>query len=294
MSHSEIRLNVKDENSELESVILGIAEDSGLPRAINSKAIEAIKKNIYPSESELLIQLLALEKVLISNKINIWKPENIKGINQIFVRDLGFVIDDLFILARMGEESRKPELDGIFSILKMLEPCKIIYPPRNVLIEGGDVVLYQDVIFIGLTKRTNREAVSFLQELLPHKYILPFELKHDLDNPRASILHLDCAFQPVGEQSAILYPSGFISPPEEIFDIFGNDNIIHVTSDEMYQMVPNVLSISKSKVISCYSFTRINSILQEQGIVVVYVPFERVAVLGGLLRCSTLPLIRSS
>ena len=176
----------------------------------------------------------------------------------------------------------------------MFHPDRVIYPPDGVYIEGGDLVQLGDTVFVGIGRRTNQSAVNFLRETFPKKQIVSFEMKFKSDDPRISILHLDCAFQPVGSKYAILYEKGFVSAPTIIFDIIGRENIISVSPDEMYQMFPNVLSLSPSKIVSCSSFTRLNNILSERDIEIIPISYEKVSILGGLLRCSTLPLKRSN
>jgi N-dimethylarginine dimethylaminohydrolase len=44
--------------------------------------------------------------------------------------------------------------------------------------------------------------------------------------------------------------------------------------------------------VSCSAFTRINDLLIERGIEVLTIPYDKVSIIGGLLRCSTLPLSR--
>lgn len=288
----KISLKVSNETSKLTKVIVGIAADLGATRNINPKAAAAIRDDIYPSEQDLTIQLNELEKTLTANGIHVLNPRNIKNVNQIFVRDLGFVIDDCFVICNLFEEVRMPEINGISHLLEMIEPNKLVHLPREVTIEGGDIVQYDDVIFVGLGKRTNKEAIYFLRNLLPHKTIIPLELRINESDPYTNILHLDCAFQPVGERSTLLYQDGFKSNPTDILDIF-SDQVIHVTAEEMYHMAPNILSIDRRKVISCSSFIRVNRILSEQGIDVTAIPFKAVSMLGGLLRCSTLPLNRA-
>jgi N-dimethylarginine dimethylaminohydrolase len=60
----------------------------------------------------------------------------------------------------------------------------------------------------------------------------------------------------------------------------------------MYQMNSNVFSISEEVIISEQNFTRLNAWLREQGFTVEEVPYAEIAKQEGLLRCSTLPLIR--
>ena len=70
------------------------------------------------------------------------------------------------------------------------------------------------------------------------------------------------------------------------------DNLFHITKDEMYQMFSNVFSISNEVVVSEQNFTRLNNWLREQGFIVEEIPYAEIAKQEGLLRCSTMPLIR--
>ena len=60
----------------------------------------------------------------------------------------------------------------------------------------------------------------------------------------------------------------------------------------MYDMNSNIFSIAEDVVISEKSFTRLNNWLRGLGITVEEVPYAEIAKQEGLLRCSTMPLIR--
>ena len=76
-------------------------------------------------------------------------------------------------------------------------------------------------------------------------------------------------------------------------DIFGKDNLFEVTKDEMYIMAPNVFSISPEVVVSEKNFTRLNDHLENNwNIKVERINYNNISKMGGLLRCSTMPLIR--
>ena len=56
---------------------------------------------------------------------------------------------------------------------------------------------------------------------------------------------------------------------------------------------PNIFSISPDVVVSDKAFTRMNNHLRnEWGITVEEIPYREISKMGGLLRCSTLPLVR--
>ena len=163
---------------------------------------------------------------------------------------------------------------------------------------------WNDYIFVGtysgedyasyITARTNTAAVDYLKEQFPHKKIKSFELRKSNTNAKENALHLDCCFQPIGKGKAILHKNGFLLEQEYLWlvDFFGKENIFEISSDEMYQMFSNVFSISPEVIVSEKSFNRLNKWLRDQGFTVEEVPYAEIGKQEGLLRCSTLPLIR--
>ena len=163
---------------------------------------------------------------------------------------------------------------------------------------------YNNYIFIGtykgedysqqITARTNMAGVAFIKQLFPNKIVKEFDLVKSGSEARDNALHLDCCFQPVGTNKGIIYKEGFRNPAdyEYLAALFGTENLFHITRDEMYQMCSNVFSISPEVVVSEAHFTRLNEWLQAQGFTVEKVPYAEIAKQEGLLRCSTLPLIR--
>jgi N-dimethylarginine dimethylaminohydrolase len=63
-----------------------------------------------------------------------------------FTRDIGFVIENTFIKSNILPD-RERELDAIQYIIDQIKPG-VVRPPEEVHIEGGDVVLWDDYIFI--------------------------------------------------------------------------------------------------------------------------------------------------
>ena len=162
-----------------------------------------------------------------------------------------------------------------------------------------------DCIFVGVSDdddfkkytvaRTNYAGVAFLQKTFPKRTVVSFELnKSDVD-PRTNALHLDCCFQPIGKNQALLYRGGFKNEDDVEFmlDYFGTENIIELNHDEMYHMTSNVFSISTNVIVSEKRFTRLNNELRKRGFTVEEIQFAEVGKMSGLLRCSTLPLRRT-
>ena len=283
---------VSNETSELESVILGIGIDRGKPRSISPITREHIANNTYPTEDSICAEIKTFEDVLIKNGVQVLRPSNLPKIEQTFTRDIGFVIEDYFFISNMKRQVRVTELGGIKGVLDKIDKSKVIKIPNGITIEGGDVILWNDFIFIGIGDRTTASAIRYIQNIFPSKSVLGFDIVVDQESADNNILHLDCTFQPIGKDEAIIYHKGFKNGPQKILDLFPKDNLFEVTLEEKNQMFPNVFSISPSKVVIEKGFERLKFGLIERGFEVFEVDYSETSKLGGLLRCSTLPLER--
>ena len=301
------KINIKNETSRLRAVVLGTAISSGptpkAEEAYDPKSLEHINAGTYPVESDMTKEIEAVAKVFEKYDVKVYRPELVENYNQIFARDIAFVIDDLFIKANILPD-REKALDAIQYVIDQINPDNVIRPPVEVHIEGGDVMLWNDHIFIGtykgsdykdyITARTNMEGVNYIKELFPNKIVKEFDLVKSRIEPRDNALHLDCCFQPIGKDKGIIYKSGFREESDYMYlvNLFGKDNLFHITREEMYHMNSNVFSISEEVIISERNFTRLNTWLRSNGFIVEEVPYAEIAKQEGLLRCSTMPLIR--
>ena len=302
-----LQLNINDETSRLKAVVLGSALHNGptpkAEEAYDPKSLEHILAGTYPVEKDMVNEMEAFKAVLKKYNVSVFRPEIIENYNQIFTRDIGFVIGDVFIKSNILPD-RERELDAIQYVIDQINPDKVVRPPEEVHIEGGDVMLWNDYIFIGtykgsdykdyITARTNMQGVQYIKELFPNKIVKEFDLVKSKIEARDNALHLDCCFQPVGIDKGIIYKNGFREEADYMFlvKLFGKKNLFHITREEMYHMNSNVFSIDSNVVVSERNFTRLNNWLRANGFVVEEIPYAEIAKQEGLLRCSTLPLIR--
>ena len=302
-----LQLNSNNETSRLRAVVLGSAISNGptpkIEDAYDPKSLEHILAGTYPLESAMVMEIEAFNVVLKKYGVTVFRPKLIANYNQIFVRDIGFVIGDIFIKSNILPD-RERELDAIQYIIDQIDPKKVVRPPEKAHIEGGDVMLWNDYIFIGtykgsdyadyITARTNAEGVQYIKDLFPNKIVKEFDLVKSKIEARDNALHLDCCFQPVGKNKGIIYKRGFREEADYTFlvNLFGKENLFHITRKEMYNMNSNVFSIDTNVVVSEKKFNRLNNWLRSNGFVVEEIPYAEIAKQEGLLRCSTLPLIR--
>ena len=302
-----LKLNVNNETSKLLAVVLGTAKSNGnapsLEECYDPKSRENILANTYPLEEDMIIELNQFEEVLVKYNVKVYRPEVINDYNQIFSRDIGFVIDDFFIVANILPE-RSKEISAIDNVINLISEKRIINLPQECHVEGGDVILHNDYVFIGTynghdytsfkTARTNYEAINFLKERFPEKKIISFDLiKSDID-PTKNALHLDCCLQPVGNNKLVACPEAFFKRDqyEWLINHFGKENILEISLNEMSEMHCNFFSIDTNIVVSEKSFIKLNNWLRSFDIIVEEINYKEISKQGGLLRCSTLPLIR--
>ena len=303
-----MELHIHNETSRLREVILGLPQSNGpvpsLEQTFDSKSYESVLNGIYPAEEDIVHEMGAFENVLLKYGVKVYRPELVENCNQIFSRDVGFVIDDKIIVSNIIPD-RQEEIDAYWRIYGQIHYKHIYNLPETVHVEGGDVVLYNDYIFLGQydfpdyhevkTARTNRLALDFLKMIFPNKTIIPLNLRKSDTDPYEGILHLDCTFMPVGRDKAIIYKPGFMNPrdADHLIEMFGVENVFTLTTEEMYYMNSNIFSISEDIVVTEEHFTRLNDHLRNVwGMTVETVPYREISKMGGLLRCSTLPLRR--
>jgi len=305
-----LKLHIQNETSKLKAVILGIATNKGsiptIENAYDPKSIEHIKAGTYPKEAAMVSEMEAVAKIFEKYEVVVYRPEEIKGCNQIFARDIALVIEDKFIQSNILPR-RKKEIKAIQYIIDQIASENVYKAlSDDIHFEGGDVIVYNDHIFIGTYKgqgysecivaRTNMKGVAYIRSLFPDKIVKEFDLHKSMEDAKKNALHLDCCFQPVAKNKAIIHKEGFRNLDDYYYlvKLFGQENLFHIDEQEMYDMSSNIFSISENVVISEKNFTRLNTWLRSMGVIVEEVCYSEIAKQGGLLRCSTIPLIREA
>lgn len=202
--------------------MIGIGEGMGgvpaLEETYDPQSRHHVLQGSYPSEADVTRELNDLVEILLNQGVQVIRPDFL-GINQVFTRDIGFVIDDTFILTHMVED-RALEQKGLDSMFAR-NPLQVIQPPADVQMEGGDIMPMRDEIWVGYAKkntfdefttaRTNEAALDWLQSSFPKRKVRPFELKKSDTDPYHNALHLDCCLAPLGLGHLIFHPEGLIN-----------------------------------------------------------------------------------
>lgn len=301
-----IEWQIHNEWAPLEAVMIGIGEGMGpvpsLDETYDPQSRLHVERGTYPTEESVAFELNQFEQILQNHGIQVLRPDA-AGINQVFTRDIGVVIDNVFIMTHLVED-RVAEQKGLKSMLDR-NPGQVLYPPENVRMEGGDIMPMGQEIWVGYasnesfekytTARTNEAAIDWLRAHFPSKKVIGFELKKSDTNAIKNALHLDCCCAPLGLGHLLVHREGFAQQAEleDLVQRYESSNIMHISAEEMQNMHCNLFSLAPDTVVSNAAFGRSNDQLRSWGYTVIEVDLTETSKMGGLLRCSTLPLRRT-
>jgi N-dimethylarginine dimethylaminohydrolase len=200
-------------------------------------------------------------------------------------RDVGLVVGDTIILANTKEESRKSEIQIVEPVLQKYS-MRVLTPDRG-FVEGGDVVVDNDRLWVGVGGRTDEWGAEFLHRTFGCDYdVIPLHFG-------ARYTHLDTIFGALSRGCAILYEPAFDAASlQRIKEVYLS--IISLTDREQTNAGANVLCLDPDKVISIAENTSVNERLAQLGFEVVTLPYSEIIKSGGSVRCDTLPIERDT
>lgn len=82
----------------------------------------------------------------------------------VFVDSAAVVLPEVAVIARPDGNSNQPDIDSVAAIIGVYRPAMRIFAPA--LLDGSDVLRIGHTLFVGLSRRTNTEAVSALTEIV--------------------------------------------------------------------------------------------------------------------------------
>lgn len=278
---NQLKVQAVNEYDPLESVIVVPPKYMKITDVINTTQRHYINENINSkialNQHEQLVETLSAEN------IQVISLDPINHLNeQVFTRDIGFAIGSTFFIATLNKEIRKQE---VIALKDWLDQQHIPYHEIPIdSIEGGDVLVDNGRVWIGVSNRTSLSAINYLQSQLPDHKVLPVPIHQD-------ILHLDCTLNFISKDIALVFKPGVDEATYK--RLKSNYQLIEVTEEEQFHLGPNILSIGKKKIISLPSNKRLNQILERFGYDILEVDFSEIIKSGGSFRCCTLPLVRA-
>ena len=126
-------------------------------------------------------------------------PEEPALPDSVFVEDAALVLDECAVITRPGAASRRPETE---SIARVLAPYrKLFHVDAPARVDGGDVLVLGQRVYLGLSSRSDTNAMEQLQDILqPFGYeVFPVSV--------TGCLHLKSAVSQVGPHTILLNPA---------------------------------------------------------------------------------------
>jgi dimethylargininase len=191
--------------------------------------------------------------------------------DSVFVEDTAIVLDECAVITLPGADSRKPETESIAIALAPHRALLHIRPPAT--LDGGDVLLLERTLHVGLSSRSNLEGVAQLRALLaPHGYTV--RAAHV-----TGCLHLKSAITQIAADTLLIN-----SAMAEAAD-FPGWNFIEVDPAEPF--AGNALLIAGSLVYPS-GYPRTRARLEAAGISQLLVPADELAKAEGGVTCCSL------
>ena len=187
-----------------------------------------------------------------------------------FVEDTAVILQDKILLCPMKAPSRQEEAQSIASVLKMHRDCVTLDSPAT--LDGGDVMNTPDTIFVGLSKRTNLQAMVALSKLTSKKVVPVAVIKG---------LHLKSAATYLGNNLIILDPSRVDSSHLKQFDW------IEVNENESY--AANCLALGNSVLIPT-GFPNVREQIRAHGLETLELEMSEFEKADGAVTCLSLTI----
>lgn len=191
--------------------------------------------------------------------------------DSVFVEDTAFILPEVAVITRPGADSRKPETE---SIIRALSPLiKLVRVREPATVDGGDVLVLGKNIYVGLSTRSNQEAVRQLNDLLC-KYGYTVRGIQLID-----CLHLKSAVTRVDDRT-LLINKNWVDTGH-----FTDHDLIEIDPSEPY--AANCLPVGEA-IIYPTAFPKTHAMLEERGYKVVTVNVSELAKAEGAVTCCSL------
>jgi dimethylargininase len=191
--------------------------------------------------------------------------------DSVFVEDTAFILPEVAVITRPGADSRKPEIESIARALLRYRELRFIQEPATV--DGGDVLVLDKDILVGMSTRSNQVAIDQINALLggfgyrAH----PVEL-HDC-------LHLKSTVTRVDENTLLINPHWVDAKQFSSFDL--------IEVDPAEPFAANCLPIS-GELIFPVAFPKTRAKLEARGYKVRTVQVDELAKAEGAVTCCSL------
>lgn len=193
--------------------------------------------------------------------------------DSVFVEDTALVFDELAVITRPGAPSRRAETETVATALG--KHRALVYIKDPAILDGGDVLTIAKKVFVGLSSRSNREAVQQLQRHLGEYGYQVFGLA------MGQCLHLKTAVTALDDSTVLLNPQWVDA------GLFTDYTVVETHPDEPF--AANVVRVG-SRLLYGQSFPLTQTKIESLGYQVHTVDMSELAKAEGAVTCCSLLL----
>ncbi|WP_157251566.1 dimethylarginine dimethylaminohydrolase family protein [Nonomuraea typhae] len=226
-----------------------------------------------------------LVRVLEEHDVTVRWADPVDCVVQLYPRDMGFAIDDVFFLARPATPTRRREQAELLSLQARMSKVRALDAGH---IEGGDVLVTSSEVLVGVGDSTDEEGIEALRRGIAaaglSREVVPMRFTH------LGVVHLDVHFTLASPEVGLISPAAFDA--ESLDYLKGRFELIEVTPEEVRALAVNTVALGPDRLVIQAGHERLEGELRRRGITPVPVDFSEITRFPGGLHCATLPLIR--
>jgi len=193
--------------------------------------------------------------------------------DSVFVEDAAFILPEVAVITRPGADSRKPETASVADALRPHRDLLFVREPAT--LDGGDVLVLDKAIYVGLSSRSNAEAVRQLQSMLAR-------YGYKVHGVRiGDFLHLKSAVTRLDENTLLVNPV-WVDPA-----VFGKFQIVEVAPSE--PTAANILVVGGTGIYPD-AFPETQARIQAHGTRLLTLDVSEIAKAEGAVTCCSLIL----
>ena len=189
--------------------------------------------------------------------------------DSVFIEDTAIVFDEVAVITRPGAVSRRGETPAVVEALSPYRALLPIEAPGT--LDGGDVLVSGQTIFVGLSSRTTEAALAALRQVFPDHTVVPV--------PVDAGLHLKSAVTALSDEALLINRAWL---PEAIFRRF---ELVDIDPGE--PAAANVLRVG-DRLLYAAAFPRTLERLLTRGLKPLIVDASELAKAEGAVTCGSL------
>lgn len=190
----------------------------------------------------------------------------------VFLEDTAVILGELAVLARPGARSRRPEVAPVAERLASQFRTIDIEAPGT--LDGGDVMRMGDVVFVGLSQRSNRTGVDQFARVVEDQGLRAIVV------PVTGALHLKSAVLPVDASTVVVTPGAV--------DIDLLESLRVVLESENERLRFSALPLFSGEVLVTTSAPRTSDEVARLGLEVIPLDISEILAADGGLTCMSI------